>query len=377
MQELVIHKLCGEVVACLDVGDISTIVDADGDSMKALKMFLSNAVQVSTYRQLLALGSQVLQDADLLSALKLPASLQLVMLPFLPATRQDLQAMQCAAESNDHPEMQRLLHQRIDPDLSLTGHSKALHIATTFGSLTCLQVLLGAGANMQSLDEDGKSALSHAASMGNVEIARELLSAGAKTDAASNGGEHPLCIACRRGHLGVVRELLDVRLRPTAFQRITRQPLQSPESDRSDPIAPMAIQQALHIATELGSTASIQLLLQARGDVEAKDQQGKSLLCRAVQLGHADVVRLLLQAGAKTDAEANGGEHPLWAARGDVVHYLIDAHAHVQLADSALWIKACHDYAHDYVDNVRDLATAETPSTTSSSEASPVWMASC
>ncbi|CAE6971183.1 ANK3 [Symbiodinium natans] len=373
-QELVIHKLCGEVVVELDGDDISEIVAVYGDSMKALKTFLSRTVHVSRFRQHLAIGSQILQDADLLSTLDLPVTLQLVMVPFLLATPQDLHAMQSAAERNNHIEMQRLLHKRIDPDLSLTpGHSKALHIATTFGSLACLQLLLEAGANLQSLDEDGKSALSHAATMGNVEITRELLAAGAKNDAASNGGEYPLCTACRRGHLGVVRELLDARLKPTALQSTEQllQPVESPS---------IAIRQALHIATKLGQTDSIQLLLGARGDVEAKDNHDKSLLWHAAQIGHTDVVRLLLQAGARTGAEATGEDHPLWAAcrngRWDVVHCLIDARAHVHAADatanSPSWIA---DW-HGYVDIVHHLATAgENPSTNSS--ASPLWMASC
>ncbi|CAE7729097.1 ANK3 [Symbiodinium pilosum] len=323
--ELAIYKLCGDAIAHLDCDDISNIKETHGDSVKALKLFLSHVVGLSRFRQKLMHGTQVLQDADPLSSVSLPASLQLVMLPFVPASRGDLQCMRIAAESGQHLEMQRLLEQHFDPDLSLTpGHNKALHIATTCGSVGCVQLLLEATADMQSLDEDGKTALWHAAQMGNVEIARLLHDAGARQDSASNGGEYPLCIACRNGHLQIVRVLLlDTSPQSGKPAKPNCQQTTKPDAERL-----LSGSQALHIATKLGNASCAQLLLEADANVHEMDEAGKPALWHAAQMGRIDLVQLLLAAGAGKEV-ANGVDSPLCVACRNghlgVVRLLLDA----------------------------------------------------
>ena len=322
--ELVIYNMCGEVVACLAEHDLSAIMEAYGNSTEALKLFLMRTLGLSKFRQHLIHENKVVQDADVLSALSLPASLQLVILPFLPATYDDRMQMQSAAEKDNVADMQQLLERRVDPDLKMnTGRGRALHIATTFDSLRCVSCLLQAGAKSSSLDEDGRSALWHAAAMGNSGIARVLLEGGARMDAASNGGEYPLCVACRRGHLDVVQVLLE-----------TEPLLQHMHPNLVEDVGST---QALHVVAKLGDTRCLRILLQAKADVQAKDEDGKSVLWNAAEIGRTDIVRLLLEAGANKDSM---GDHPL-SGHWDVVQYLIQDRADVDRSDvtgtSVVW----------------------------------------
>jgi len=314
--ELVIYKMCGEVVSCLAEHDLSAIMEAHGNSMEALKLFLMRTLGLSKFRQHLIHENKVVQDVDVLSALSLPASLQLVILPFLPATFDDRMRMQSAAETDNVADMQSLLERRVDPDLKMnTGRGRALHIATTFDSPRCVLCLLQAGAKSSSLDEDGRSALWHAAAMGNSGIARVLVGGGARMDAANNGGEYPLCVACRRGHLDVVQVLLET------------EPLL--QHMHPNLVEDMGSTQALHMVSKLGDTRCLRILLQARADVQAKDEDGKSVLWNAAEIGRMDVVRLLLEAGADKDSVR---EHPL-SGHWDVVQYLIQERADVDRSD--------------------------------------------
>ena len=45
--------------------------------------------------------------------------------------------------------------------------------------------------------------------------------------------------------------------------------------------------------------ATVKALLEAGAEVDARDKEGKTALMRATEKGHADIVQLLKQAGAK------------------------------------------------------------------------------
>lgn len=93
---------------------------------------------------------------------------------------------------------------------------------------------------------------------------------------------------------------------------------------------------ALQVAAEEGHFDTVQLLIQAHADVNAKmDGDGNTPLMGAATGGHLDVVRLLIAAGANVNAALTSGSTALLMAsyKGnvDVVRALVAAHANVNV----------------------------------------------
>src|SRR3990172_7504907 len=84
----------------------------------------------------------------------------------------------------------------------------ALIAAARDGNLAQVQALLDAGANVNAVDEFGKTPLHGAAARGHVEVVRALrAAAGANVNARDDFGRTPLHEAAERGHVEVVRAL--------------------------------------------------------------------------------------------------------------------------------------------------------------------------
>ena len=65
----------------------------------------------------------------------------------------------------------------------------ALHAACAYGHLECAKALLGAGADINKLNNNGWTPLMLAANNGYIEVVRELLKRGAKKDLKNKGGK--------------------------------------------------------------------------------------------------------------------------------------------------------------------------------------------
>ncbi|HEX7898553.1 MAG TPA: ankyrin repeat domain-containing protein [Planctomycetota bacterium] len=150
---------------------------------------------------------------------------------------------------------------------------------------------------------DGTTALHWAAHHAEPEIARFLLKAGAKADVANRAGVTPLALACETGHEELVRLLLDAGADA------------KPEG-------------LLMTAARVGRPGPVSLLL-ARG-AKADAEKGQTALHWASAEGHAEVVRLLLKAGAERRRLSSGFTPLLLAARNgksEVVRVLLEAGA--------------------------------------------------
>ena len=65
----------------------------------------------------------------------------------------------------------------------------ALHAACNFGRLECAKALLGAGADINKLTNNGSTPLMKAAYYGKIEVVRELLKRGAKKELKNKDGK--------------------------------------------------------------------------------------------------------------------------------------------------------------------------------------------
>ena len=98
---------------------------------------------------------------------------------------------------------------RISPNYLFTGNVSPLHFAVGGNHKSIVKTLIQRGANVNSIDDKGRSPLHGAAILGHVSMASLLLSHGARTDLLTKGGESPLACAAGTGNLAMVKLLLE------------------------------------------------------------------------------------------------------------------------------------------------------------------------
>ena len=145
-----------------------------------------------------------------------------------------------------------------------------------------LRALLDEGANVDTAEADGTTALHWASYRDDVASADLLIAAGADVDAANDLGATPLWAAGQNGSAAMVARLLDAGAEPNA-------PLLSGETP-------------VMVAARSGSADVVRLLLDSGADLAARGPRGQTALMWAVAQQHSDVVALLIEHGADVDA---------------------------------------------------------------------------
>ncbi len=169
----------------------------------------------------------------------------------------------------------------------------------------------------------GYGGLFAAAAKGDAAAARALIAGRAKPDERDAYGRTPLHVAAYGGHRNAMRVLVEAGADPNALER-----------DRYDIVTIAAVANdlpTLKLALELGASAR---------NVTSR-YEGTALIA-AAHLGHAEVVRTLIRAGAPLDHVNNLG----WTAliesivlgdggprHTDTLNALVEAGANVNLAD--------------------------------------------
>ena len=196
--------------------------------------------------------------------------------------------------------------------------STPLYLAAENGRLQVVRMLLEHGANVGAEDNQGKTPLHGAAKAGRVEVVRMLLEHGANVGAEDNQGKTPLHGAVKDGWVEVVRMLLEHGANVGAEDNQGKTPL--------------------HGAAEDGMVEVVRMLLEHGANVGAEDNQDKTPLHGAVKDGWVEVVRMLLEHGANIGAEDNQGKTPLHGAAENwtvqVVRVLLEHGANVGVEDS-------------------------------------------
>ena len=146
--------------------------------------------------------------------------------------------------------------------------------------LEAVKTLLRQGADVNTAQNDGMTALHWAASNNDIDIAKTLLYAGAAVRATTRlGGYNPLHLASRGGHAEVARLILEAGADPNTFTTtgVT----------------------AMHFAADADAGAVIELLAAHGGDADVRDAfaERTPLMFGAVR-GADAAVRALLNAGA-------------------------------------------------------------------------------
>ncbi|KAL6133462.1 hypothetical protein ACLB2K_065697 [Fragaria x ananassa] len=111
-----------------------------------------------------------------------------------------------------------------------------LHLACLYGKLSCVQLLLERGANLEAKDEDGAIPLHDACAGGYTEIVQLLMNSANDTEcvkrmleAVDAEGDTPLHHAARGEHADIIRLLLTSGASPTKANLYGKIPSELPE----------------------------------------------------------------------------------------------------------------------------------------------------
>jgi ankyrin repeat protein len=144
-----------------------------------------------------------------------------------------------------------------------------------------VRAMLKDGADVNTAQADGMTALHWAASKNDIDLAKLLVVAGANLKATTRiGGYTPLLIASRSGYAGMVTALLGAGADPNLATANGATPLM--------------------FAAQAGNVATVNALIAGGADVNAAEKvKGETALFFAAAYGRADVIRALTAKGAK------------------------------------------------------------------------------
>ena len=252
-----------------------------------------------------------------------PTSLEKPLVSSINASKSsDMQPKRFRRGGNNPTGLNRFLNV-VKPLKSAEKKKYRLLKGAEIGDLAMVKEALNDGADVNTRNDSGRTALIISSIKGHVDIVRELLSGeghpGALIDATiedntidsiydekNYDGITALYVACQYGHLEVVRELLSGEGHQGA----------AVDAANSRGITP------LYIASMKGHVDVVRELLSGEGHqgaaVDAAIDSGWTPLHIASHKGHAEVVRELLfgegHQGAAVDASTNDGVTPLKVA---------------------------------------------------------------
>lgn len=215
-------------------------------------------------------------------------------------------------------------------------------------------ILEQGGPSLVNAQENGGwSPLIIVASKGNLRLAKLLLSRGADVNIRSSADQTALYVASHNGYLNIVNLLLENGADPTIR---LKQSLESPAfgaltTGRIDilkrllehepsllSLSTVSGASLLHAAAQIGKLPSVELLIEAGADVNAKKKDGTTPLAGAAALGHTEIVECLFKAGATLESRNGFGGTALHSAcntkKLDMVLVLLRLGAYVNAVDS-------------------------------------------
>jgi ankyrin repeat protein len=176
------------------------------------------------------------------------------------------------------------------------------------GDVEAVKSLIAKGADVNARTNYGATALHFAADRGHLEVIKALVEAGADVNAKDNFYKMPpLSMAVMRRHKDVVAYLQQAAsankesAQPPAPQT-SPQPAQAaapqPAAKSPDP----ALNEELLNAAKKGDAAAVKSLLARGADVNAKTRYNQTPLMFAAERGKLEIVQVLIEAGADMNA---------------------------------------------------------------------------
>ncbi|KAJ5179137.1 hypothetical protein N7492_002347 [Penicillium capsulatum] len=176
----------------------------------------------------------------------------------------------------------------------LTSNKDEFISLIQMGGMYSVKIALDKGADPNTFNVQGHTALMVAVSFGHESVVELLLEYGALPDKVSNRGDTALGAAALRGYEGIVYKLLARGASVDAARKVGKT--------------------ALSQAAETGQEKIAREFLNRGADVNAVCHTGDTALSQAAHSGHISLVRLLLDCGAQVDHAAYPRKTPLYKA---------------------------------------------------------------
>ncbi|XP_072764162.1 protein phosphatase 1 regulatory subunit 12B isoform X3 [Anoplolepis gracilipes] len=233
----------------------------------------------------------------------------------------------CAA--SDKEEVVRLLQKGADINTGNVDGLTALHQACIDDDLDMVEFLVEQGADINRGDNEGWTPLHATASCGFISIAKYLIEQGCNLAAVNNDGELALDIA----ESDEMEDMLQQHINKAgidcdqARSEEEQSMLNDAKAWRSgtpgkDSIHPRSGATALHVAAAKGYIKVMHILLQARCNVDAQDFDGWTPLHGAAHWGQLEACKLLVENGCDMDMKNYAGQTAFDVADADILKSL-------------------------------------------------------
>ncbi|XP_011698882.1 PREDICTED: protein phosphatase 1 regulatory subunit 12A-like isoform X7 [Wasmannia auropunctata] len=233
----------------------------------------------------------------------------------------------CAA--SDKEEVVRLLQKGADINTGNVDGLTALHQACIDDDLDMVEFLVEQGADINRGDNEGWTPLHATASCGFVSIAKYLIEQGCNLAAVNNDGELALDIA----ESDEMEDMLQQHINKAgidcdqARSEEERSMLNDAKAWRSgapgkDSMHPRSGATALHVAAAKGYIKVMHILLQARCNVDAQDFDGWTPLHGAAHWGQLEACKLLVENGCDMDMKNYADQTAFDVADADILKSL-------------------------------------------------------
>lgn len=227
---------------------------------------------------------------------------------------------------NTQPELvhsRHTLHERVQ------RQGTPLHYAALYGRSEAVRVLLRHRPPLDATDMEGQTALHRAVAHGHLSVVNMLLEAGASVAIADAGGNTPLHTSASTWGRFTMAALLTRKPELEATNRLGQTALDLASAGSFTNLVSLLIQAGaklsgatdgkagvLHAAAEAGDLATLQLGLERKLPVDARDEHGRTAFRRAIEKGRLEAARFLLAAGADLNARDTNGSTALhWRIR--------------------------------------------------------------
>ncbi|KAK6507840.1 hypothetical protein TWF481_006262 [Arthrobotrys musiformis] len=239
--------------------------------------------------------------------------------------------------SNNEAAVRLLLERGADPNSEDSNCVSPLSYAASDGSELSAKLLLDKGANFNSKDENyGRCPLSYAAGRGHTAIVQLLINRGAPVESIDNRGRSPLshAVGVSEGSEATIQLLVgngaDVDLKDSwgrsplswagSLSRMSEELLRlligkSVALDSKDRFS----YTPLYYAVKSGNGTMVRLLLERNANIYAKCADGQPILFEAIRSNTKGAVGLLLDEDVDLDLKYDAGNTPLSlaASRGE------------------------------------------------------------
>jgi len=184
---------------------------------------------------------------------------------------QDEKALFEAIRDNDSEAMKRLLDKRVNINARNEDGCTAL-ICACYKNIGTAKLLIEAGADVYTVDEEGETALMTASRRGNLEVVKLLIEKGADVNAENKAEWTALMRASMDGHLEVAKFLVEsgANINDICCWGTT----------------------ALMLASIRGHLEIVELLIETGADINIKDQCGATALISAIKGKHKKTAQL-------------------------------------------------------------------------------------